>query len=77
MLRSLIRQADVALCSALPSGLVQQLGLHPVGSIEEGARWVQGKFSRSFTYAVAPCANAICATEALCTSAMFRSASTT
>ncbi len=62
MLRSLIRNADVALCSTLPCEVVQGLGLHPVASVEEGLRWIQGKFPRSFTYAVAPHANAICAT---------------
>lgn len=62
MLRSLIRNADVALCSMLPREVVQGLGLHPVASVEEGLRWIQGRFSRSFTYAVAPHANAICAT---------------
>jgi lactate racemase len=67
MLRNLIRKADVALCSALPTETVQKLGLHPVASIEEGLRWVREKFPRSFTYAVAPCANAICATlERVC-----------
>jgi lactate racemase len=62
MLRSLIRNADVALCSALPAEMVLRLGLHPVASIEEGVQWIRGKFPRSFTYAVAPRANAICAT---------------
>jgi nickel-dependent lactate racemase len=61
MLRALLRKADVALVSSLPPEAVARLGIHPVASVEEGARWLQGRFSSSFTYAVAPEANTICA----------------
>ena len=61
MLRQLIRKADVALCSTLPPEVVAKLGLHPVSSLEEGMRWVLGKFEGEFTYAVVPYANVMCA----------------
>lgn len=61
MLRALLRKVDIALVSALPAETVASLGIHPVASVEEGARWLEGRFPGSFTYAVAPEANTICA----------------
>ena len=61
MLRHLIRRVDVALWSSLPADVVARLGLHPVASLEEGLRWIEGKHSSGFSYAVVPHANVMCA----------------
>ncbi len=61
MLRHLTRRVDVALWSSLPGDVVAKLGLHPVASLEEGLRWIEGKHPSGFTYAVVPHANVMCA----------------
>jgi nickel-dependent lactate racemase len=61
MLRHLTRRVEVALYSALPSETVAKLGLHPVGSLQEGLAWISQRFPRGFTYAVVPHANVMCA----------------
>jgi hypothetical protein len=60
MLRKLIRKAEVALLSKLPSEIVKKLGLHPVTSLQEGIQWLQRKFPADFSYAVIPHANTMC-----------------
>ena len=62
MLRDLVRRASVALLSTLPPAAVSKLGLHPVGSLDEGLQWLLDRFSGDFTYAVVPYANVMCAT---------------
>jgi hypothetical protein len=61
MLRQLVRKVDVALWSTLSPDVVTKLGLHPVGSLDEGLRWLLDRFSSDFTYAVVPHANVMCA----------------
>lgn len=61
MLRHLTRRVDLALCSTLPADVVTKLGVHPVASLEEGLRWLAGKFAAGFSYAVVPHANVMCA----------------
>jgi nickel-dependent lactate racemase len=61
MLRQLIRRVEVALWSALPPETVKKLGVHSVGSLEEGLSWIRERHPRGFTYAVVPHANVMCA----------------
>ncbi len=61
MLRHLTRRVDIALYSALPPDVVARLGVRPVTSLEEGLRWLAGRFPGGFGYAVVPHANVMCA----------------
>jgi len=59
MLRELIRRVDVALYSELPSAAVQSLGMHPVGSVAEGAQWLAEHCPKAMTCAVVPHASSM------------------
>jgi len=61
MLRQLVRRAEIGLVSALPPDVVTGLGLQPLACIEEGIRWILGRFPGDFTYLVVPHASVICA----------------
>jgi lactate racemase len=61
MLRQLIRRVEVGLWSGLPPDTVNQLGVHPIASLEEGLSWIRQRHPHGFTYAVVPHANVMCA----------------
>ena len=43
MLRHLVRRCEVGMVSSIPPDLVLRFGMHPLGSLEAGLRWLGGR----------------------------------